>query len=180
VTPADVPSRETGFVVFAQRTDARVELEAWSAHAERFFATRVGLAEDKKYAPDIPVPLVDSVSFVIAPLGESPGVRLAFARPRDEEDLALAEAADARAGFTGLALLARRCPTVWLVARETEGDGLALRLAAILASVLLGPILDTRSGELYGVKTAREKITACPQVPGGELEGSGRAPLDRD
>jgi hypothetical protein len=154
----DIPSREAAFVVFAQRADARVELDAWSAHAERFFATRIGLAEDKRYSPGVAAPRVDSASFVIAPQGGPPGVRRAFARPRDDEDLALADAADTRAGGTGLALLARRCPTVWLVAREGNADGLALRLAAILASVLLGPILDTRSGELYGAKTAREKI----------------------
>ena len=157
-------------MVFAQRADARVEIDAWRAHAARFFTTRIGLAEDKRYDPDAPAPRVDSARFVVAPPGESPGIRTAFARPRDDEDLALAEAADARAGGTGLALLARRCPTVWLVAlvaREGNDDTLALHLAAILASALLGPILEVRKGELYGVKTAREKIkssgpgTAC-------------------
>jgi hypothetical protein len=35
---------------------------------------------------------------------------------------------------------------------------LALRLAAILASVVLGPILDPETSEIFGVKTARLKI----------------------
>lgn len=79
------------------------------------------------------------------------------ARSREADDLALADEAEARKGG-GLGRLAHRCPTVWLVERRTEEDPAALRLAAILASVLLGPILDARVPELVGVKTARERL----------------------
>ena len=51
-------------------------------------------------------------------------------------------------------LLGKRNP------RIADPDALALRLAAILASVLLGPILDARVPELFGVKTARAKLDA--------------------
>jgi hypothetical protein len=159
VTPA-LPAPELDvYVVFAQRTDARVDIDAWSAHAERFFATRLGLAEDMRPLMGASAPRVDRARFVVAPgdgTGDGPGIRQASARPRDERDLALAERADG-AG-TGLALLARRCPTVWLVTREGEGDRLALRLATILSSVLLGPILDPGRMELFGAKTARGKL----------------------
>jgi hypothetical protein len=138
-------------LVFGQRTDAHVDVDAWNAHARRFFATRIGLAS---------VAAGDGTSFVVAPDGETPGVRPAFARPTTPEDLALADAAEARAGGGGLALLARRCGIVWLVAREDPSDRLALRLAAIVASVLLGPIVDADSGEIFGVKTARAKLEA--------------------
>jgi hypothetical protein len=147
VTP---PSRDDALLVFSQRADTGVDITAWNAHAVRFFATRIGLTKDR--------PTAGEAEFVIAPDAEPPGVRSAFARPSDPEDQALAEAADARAGHTGLALLARRCRTVWVVAREDERDRLALRLASILASILLGPILDSRAGELFGVKTARAKL----------------------
>ena len=50
-------------------------------------------------------------------------------------------------------------PCGWSSARR-DPDPLALRLAAILASVLLGPILDVRVPELFGVKTARAKLEA--------------------
>jgi hypothetical protein len=87
-------------------------------------------------------------------------VRRIRARPRNADDLAAAEAAD-RAN-SGLALLARRCGAVWLVEREAEDAALAgspaLRLAAIVASVVLGPILDSRVPELLGVKTARSRF----------------------
>ncbi len=93
---------------------------------------------------------------MIAPDGETPGIRRLFARPRDAVDLALAEAADK--GRSGLALLARRCGFVWLVERVAEPDALALRMAVVLASVMLGPILDVRVPELFGVKTGRAKL----------------------
>jgi hypothetical protein len=158
----DRRAREGAFLVFAQRADARIDIGGWSAQAERFFSTRLGLAEDKRYSAGQAAPSADEARFVIAPQGESPGIRSAHGRPRDTEDLALATSADERAGIggTGLALVARRCQTVWLVSRELDADPLALRLAAIFASVLLGPILDVRVPELFGVKTARAKLEA--------------------
>jgi hypothetical protein len=159
---ATTPVREAAFLVFAQRPDARVDIAGWSAQAERFFSTRLGLAEEKRYASGASAPLTDEARFVVAPERETPGIRSAFARPCEADDLALATMADERAGpgGTGLALVARRCQTVWLVSRACDPDPLALRLAAILASVLLGPILDVRGPELFGVKTARAKLEA--------------------
>ena len=154
----DGPSRETAFLVFAQRTDARIDIQAWGEHAERFFSTRIGLAEERPYPPGAPAPRSATARFVVAPTGAPPGIRSVAARPRDAEDLSIAADVDALAGGTGLALLARRCATVWLVSREGDADALALRLAAILAGVLLGPILDTSAFELFGVKTARAKL----------------------
>ena len=136
--------------VFAQPAETRVDVDAWSAQASRFFSTRIGRAGEKD-------------SFVIAPDGHPPGIRFASARPCTSEDLAAAEAAEARAGGGGLALLARRCRTVWIVQRETPSDALALRLAAVLASLMLGPIFDPSTGELFGVKTARAKLEALAQ-----------------
>jgi hypothetical protein len=74
--------------------------------------------------------------------------------------MALAEAAEAAQGG-GLGLLARRCPVVWIVERAAERDSAALLLAAILAGILLGPILDARVPELLGVKTARARLAAA-------------------
>ncbi|MGO9833091.1 MAG: hypothetical protein ACLP1X_02645 [Polyangiaceae bacterium] len=149
MTDGDPFSRGSAFVVFAQSAGTSIDVDAWNAHASRFFATRIGLAEDRASPP---------VALVVAPDGEVPGIRRVLTRPRDAEDLALAEAADAR--MTGLALLARRCSSVWLVERAAEPDGLALRLAIVLSSVMLGPVLDARVPELFGVKTGRAKLDA--------------------
>jgi hypothetical protein len=150
--PLSFPSHVGSFLVFSQSNEASVDIDSWTAHANRFFATRIGLAA---IAPP-------SWSFVIAPERESSAIRSAHVRPRAEEDLALADAADT-AG-TGLARLARRCPMVWLVAREASDDRVALRLATILASILLGPILDAQVPELLGVKSARARLDAPYKV----------------
>ena len=161
----DVPTLHAGYLVFGQSTDVRTDIVSWNAHATRFFGTRIGLTSDERRGDDPSLLSSDPIVFVVAPHDEAPGLRSTFARPRDPEDLSLAEAADARAGGTGLALVARRCGVVWLVVREALPDRLALRLAAILASVLLGPILDASAGELFGVKTARAKLeSAAPQT----------------
>jgi hypothetical protein len=47
---------------------------------------------------------------------------------------------------------------VWLVVRESPDDRVALTLAAILASALLGPVLAPEGDELFGVRTARLKL----------------------
>ncbi len=152
----------------SQGVDARIDIQAWNAHAERFFSARIGLTEDKSYESGAPAPRSDTARFVVAPTGEEPGIREVAARPRDATDLSLAADADARAGDTGLARLAPPCETVWLVSRDNDSDALALRLAAILASVLLGPIFDKGTFELFGVKTARAKLEAMTARRAGE------------
>jgi hypothetical protein len=160
VTP---PNPENALVVFAQRTDARVDIDGWNAHAMRFFATRIGLTTDRRYATGEDPPRTDALSFVVAVDGEAPGVRSVFVRPCELGDYALAEAIETKGRYTGLSLLARRCKMVWLIVHEGPADRTALRLAAIIASVLLGPILDAAGEELFGVKTARAKFEALEQ-----------------
>jgi hypothetical protein len=139
--------RRAVFIVFSQYEGAIADIQGWDAHARRFFGTQLSLVDGRT---------ADAGAVRIAPDGEASGIRVVHVRPREADDLALAEAADV--AQTGLALLARRCRTVWLVTREAESDPLALRLAAIVASVVLGPILDVRVPELLGVKSARERL----------------------
>jgi hypothetical protein len=137
------------YVVFSSAPDARLDVAGWDGHAQRFFATRltlVGQAGDGE------------ARILVAPRGADAGERVLSARPRTPEDLALAEEAEVRAGGGGMVLVARRCPSVWVVARTGEDDRLALGLAMILASVVLGPILDARGPELFGPKTARARL----------------------
>lgn len=140
------------YLVFAQRHDAFIDLAAWQNHARRFFDTQLGLTVDKHYTA--PLPRIDATHIVVAHTNEN-GTRFAFARPANAEDTARAEAAETAPA--GLADLARRCKTVWLVESTSEGDRIALRIAAILASVLLGPIV-TPDLQIFGVKTARIKL----------------------
>ena len=141
------------YTVFAQRSDARFLAADWDLRARRFFDARVGLASATAYADEPPTH--DDRGVVIA-RGNAPGaIRHVWARPREPRDLDDAEVADARAGSPGLGLLARRCGYVFCVECVGDGDRDALLLAAVLASVLLGPILAPERDRIFGVKTAR-------------------------
>ena len=135
--------------VFAQTSDAQMNLDAVRLQAKRFFQTDLELRREG----DLP----SLCAVVSAPTGEK-GTRRCAGRPVREEDLRAAEQADLRAGYTGLSELAKRCKYVWRVVREEIDDRPALLFAAILGSVVLGPILSADEDELFGIKTARLKL----------------------
>jgi hypothetical protein len=150
------PQRSAAFTVFAQRTDARLETDLWARHASQFFESELKLTAAKRYVFD--PPQVDAAHVVITTPQGLEATRLCYVRPRENDDLRAAEVADSRAGNPGMSGLARRCKMVWLVELEGEEDEAALRIAAILASVVLGPILSPDGEELFGVRTARAKL----------------------
>ncbi len=156
------PALDRTYAVFSQRADAVLEIEAIKRQAERFFTSRVGLTVDKRHG-DV-APEVDAARVVIAGGdGTSSGTRLCYGRPIDAADLASAEAAERAMGTYGLALLAQRCKTIWLVVPEVDEDRAALTLAAIFASQMLGPIMSPGGQELYGVRGARLKLEGRPR-----------------
>ncbi len=132
------------YLVFSQDGRTTPDVAAWSRQAERFFGgARL-------------TPGADGRSVILERRGVRAERRLA-ARTRDERDATLADQAEARRGG-GLGRLSARCPVVWEIAREGDVDQVALEIAAIVASVVLGPILDARVPELLGVKSARERL----------------------
>lgn len=150
------PDPSQAYLVFAQRNDARFELATLSRHAQRFFATTLTLAVPKRYVGSYPD--VDAALVALEPSVAPAGTRLFYGRPRSARDLDAAQAAEMRVGYMGLCDLARRCNTVWLIAVESEVDKTALLCAALLASVVLGPILSPNATEIFGVRTARAKL----------------------
>jgi hypothetical protein len=154
----DAPSPAAAFTVFAQRKDARAEAEAWQRHAAQFFDTELRLLVPKRY--DFDPPATDAALVSITAANRPSAIRLCFARPRQGDDLKTADEADVRQGSAGLGHLAKRCRMVWLVATEADEDEVALRVSAILASVVLGPILTPGGLELLGVRSARAKLEA--------------------
>lgn len=134
------------YIVFSSTSAQSVDAGGWDAHAQRFFRTRL-------------LPAGGGRVRVLAE-GATEAERSVAWRERSESDLAAAEEGERRAGGGGLVLVARRCGSVWLVTREADDDRVALRLAMILASVHLGPIVDPRGPDLFGVKTARAKLDA--------------------
>ncbi|AKV01261.1 hypothetical protein AKJ09_07924 [Labilithrix luteola] len=154
------PPRWGSYAVFAQRPDARLELETMKRHAGRFFSAKIGITVDKRYDDRGPLE-VDAARFVVATEdGTANGTRLCFARRTEPADLDAAQAAEQAQGTSGLALLAQRCPMVWLVVPETDDDHAALTIATIFASTLLGPILAPDGTAIFGVRTARMKLEA--------------------
>jgi hypothetical protein len=151
------PPRDRAFTVFAQRPSAVLEMDALKQQAARFFSAKLGWSVDKRYQGDAPD--TDAARIVIATDdGSTSGTRIVFGRPADGADVAAAEEAERTQNTTGMALLAQRCQTVWLVVVESADDRVALTIAAIFASSMLGPILQPDGKEVFGVRTARMKI----------------------
>jgi hypothetical protein len=159
------PDRAKALTVFAQRDDAALDMNAMKAHASRFFAAKLGLTVEKHYGlhrPDTDIARV----VLSAENGVTSGTRLCFARRADEGDHAAAERAERMQNTSGMSLLAQRCKMVWLIVLDSaedldrDRDRVALTIAAIFASSLLGPILSPKGDELFGVRTARAKLDA--------------------
>lgn len=157
------PNRARSVAVFAQTPDARLDVARLKQQAMRFFKTKVGLSVDKRYG--LSHVDADAARIVVAgDDGSTSGTRLAFGRAADASDYAAAEEAERVQGSSGLALLAQRCPTIWLIVPEAANDRVALTLAAIFASLMLGPIILPGATEIFGVRTARMKLEA-PDKP---------------
>ena len=142
------------FVQHGQLASAPSDAALLTAYGERFFATRLGLAEPMAGDP------VLGTRWVVAPERRSTGIRTVWIRPREAADVERARVAEERGGATGLALLAARCTMAWLIERDGVADTIALRLAAIVAGVGLGPILEPDAPALFGVRTARARLAA--------------------
>jgi len=160
------PSPRLCFAVFSQRAGATLDAAALEQNAARFFTTRLGLSVDKDYGPSAPA--VDAAHVVVAGASATTsGTRLCYGRAVEPADVDAAGAAERRQGTYGLALLAQRCPTLWLVVPTGDDDRTALTIAAIFASVMLGPILSpdgpTGAPRIFGVRTARLELEAPPR-----------------
>jgi hypothetical protein len=159
----DRPVASLAYCVFAQRTDARLDIGALQSQAERFFAMKLGVTVDKHYGTLAPA--VDAVRIVLSPKSAAEassvsGTRLCYGSAAAWSDLAAADEAEARMGTYGLALLARRCKTIWTIVPENDAanDRVALTIAAIFASTLLGPIVTPGAQKIFGVRGARLEL----------------------
>lgn len=151
------PARTAAFTVFSQQPSPILDIGRLKQQAARFFGAKVGLTVEKKFSGYLPKEDAGNVVLAMND-GSAAGTRLVVGRARTDADLAVAENAERVANTTGMALLAQRCPSLWLVVFENENDRVALTIAAIFASVFLGPILPPGGDELFGVRTARLKL----------------------
>ena len=150
------PERRRSYAIFAQRPDVCLDIEAIKRQGEQFFATKVGMTVDKRYGD---APAEDAARIVVSAVdATTSGTRLCYGRAVEDADRAAAEEAERAIGTYGLALLAQRCKTIWMVVPEGDDDRAALTIAAIFASALLGPILSPGGQEIIGVRSARLKL----------------------
>lgn len=141
------------YLVFSQQSLASIDAGQLTQNARRFFGAQFELRERREEGG-----VGEVVMTVTGPNG-TPGVAIhARVRPCQGGDYEAAERAERAGRAGGMAALARRCPSVWEVDVGASGrPSEALRLCAILASVLLGPIMPPEGDTLFGVKGARER-----------------------
>ena len=143
---------------YSQTEGVNLDMFAWQKQATRFFQTRIGLALPK--ASGRSVVGSDAYLLLVEPPNAPLAKRLLWLRARTPDDLDLAQRIEAAAGARGMSDLAGRCTGVCLIETEGPDDRAALVLAGLAASIMLGPIVPPNHQEIYGVRTAREKLEA--------------------
>jgi hypothetical protein len=143
--------------VFSQEPDLVAALPKLLAHARRFFGAEIDvLSASAPEQPDL-MQAVVSLRFESARYPGRGNFRIE-SRQTTPGDREAAEAAEVRGKAGGMALLAARCPALWLITAEGDVSGSAeLQLSALLASVALGPVLPSDESTLYGVRGAMER-----------------------
>lgn len=139
------------YLVFSQQSLTSLDVALLARHAKRFFGAEFALRER---------PERGEVGDVVIASGANgtPGAALhARVRACVEGDYEAAERAEIAGRAGGMAALARRCRYVWEVGEGGAGEAEVLRLCAILASVLLGPVMPPAGDALFGVRGARER-----------------------
>jgi hypothetical protein len=139
------------YLVFSQEPVGFGGIDRLVAHAERFFGSKLEMVERSSSRMRVRLssarPLFDA-EFTI---GE---------REAKREDVLAAKSAEARGHAAGMSSLAEKCRHVWeLEAHDeaTSSEAAYLTLAAVCASVALGPVLPPDHSTLFGVRGALER-----------------------
>jgi hypothetical protein len=167
---APLPPREA-WTLLSPEPDARVDAARWAHQADAFFGARLVVPLDKRY-PSGTLPLADRVAVDVgereatAPLARVWVVTVPL--DRAPEALAAARAGVLAIGGAGFEALIPRARRVWQVHDARDVDPRApLLVAAVLASLLLAPIVPPEGGAIFGVKGARERLArlTAPKPP---------------
>jgi hypothetical protein len=147
-----------GYVVFAQLPEHVIDLAGIVHSARRFFEASVEVVSASGITEAEPRPTTATLVLTSAHRGYSGSFRVT-AREASGSDLALAHEAEIRGRAAGMATLAERCPTIWVVEAAGEQSApAALNLCALLASVALGPVMPSDASTLFGVRGAMERL----------------------
>jgi hypothetical protein len=148
-----------GYSLFSPEVSSRVDGGLWMAQATRFFDASVEVTPQKRY-PENGQPIRDALQVTVSFAGASAVVSVQTL-PLDDAPLlvAAAERAVARMGGAGFDVLLGRARRLWQVRLEGEPRAASL-VTAILASVLLAPVLPPDQNSMFGVKGARQRFEA--------------------
>jgi len=150
---AEVPPAADGFLVLGQATPPPFDIATLRAYASRFLGAKLGLSAEKRgEAP------AHDLAFVLVHHEGVAATVAVEARASTEADRALARRAEGGAR-AGLGDLAARCPRAFVVHAAPGEARAALLVACVLAGTSLGPIVHLDGSAIYGVKSARERLS---------------------
>ncbi|AUX24754.1 hypothetical protein SOCEGT47_052930 [Sorangium cellulosum] len=152
-----------GWSLLSPEPEARIEEHRWAHQARVFFGAELALVQKKSY-PSGATPMVDAVEVDVARAGGAPSRVLVLTVPLDRApEVRAAAAAGVRAiGGRGFDALLARARRAWQVREpQVAGDDARapLTVAAILAAVLLAPVVPPGEATIFGVKGARERLS---------------------
>lgn len=140
------------YLVFSQPSLTSLDVGQLARHARRFFGATFELRGRPEGGE------VGELDLALAGAEGAAGASFrARVRRCVRDDYEAAEGAERAGAAGGMGQLARRCAFVWEIERGEAGEAELLRLCAILASVLLGPVMPPEKDTLFGVRGARER-----------------------
>lgn len=161
----------SAYTLFSPDPAARIDIALLAHKARTFFATAFEMDPVKAY-PDGKTPETDVVHIDIHPLGKRDVVPtrvlvVTWPLERDPQIRQVGDAAAHAIGGAGMDVLVARAKRIWQISKDVtrgEDKNAPLRVAAIFASVLLGPIVPPEGNTIYGVKGARERLERAERV----------------
>jgi len=163
--PVSTLSVNAAYTLFAPDPSARIDIATLAQKARTFFATALEIDPVKAY-PNGETPDSDAVFIDITPLGKRTATAtrvyvVTWPLEKNPQFRTIGDTAANAIGGAGMDVLVARAKRIWQVSKDvTHGEDryAPLRIAAILASVLLAPIVPPEGNTIYGVKGARERL----------------------
>jgi post-segregation antitoxin (ccd killing protein) len=158
-TGAITPLAGPVWSILSPELEARVDSARWAHQAATFFKLELEVLTPKRY-PSGAAPLADEIEIAIGRAGEDKARVRVVTVPLDRAPEARRRGLEAaRAiGGAGMDALVLRAKRLWQVEACEARPEAALAIAAVLASLLLGPIVPPSGDAIFGVKGARERL----------------------
>jgi hypothetical protein len=157
---------EAHWCLLAAPPVGRVDLPSWIAQARSLLRAELTLMQ-RLGDPDGLLPDAASLGFTLRPLGDAADPTVVQVHTLPLAELPAVKAAADRAveaiGGAGMDALVARATRAWMVEKSpaTGGDPRApLAMAALLAGVLLAPVVPPEGGAIFGLKGARTRLEA--------------------